>query len=269
MVIDRSERSCLLCNKQFVGRTFLCRECSDRYRGQDVPFEIRQRFYQELDFEYPDRSNTYDVYNRPEALLEAIMRLPRHVAILEVGAGGGFLLQELHNAGFSDLTGSDITESAVLEMSRRIPEADLVLADAARLSFQPETFDIVISSDVVEHLPDVEEHFESVATILKPRGLYFIKTPNRLVAEAYYRLRGLHDSYFWHPWMFTAPELSGALERYGFEMRMLRPSRLTEAQMVKLPGGKLLRPIADRLPVEYIPAAVRPHLEVVARKSAS
>lgn len=266
MVVDRSQRNCLLCNKRFVGRTFLCRECSDKYRGRDVPFDIRQRFYQELDFEYPERSNTYDTYNRPDALVEALLRLPRHVAILEVGAGGGFLLEELRDAGFTDLTGSDITDSAASEISYRVPEADVVLADAARLSFQPAVFDVVVSSDVVEHLPDVEQHFESVAKVLKPDGLYFIKTPNRRMAESYYRLRGLHDSYFWHPSMFTAAELRETLRRHGLEMRMLKPRRVTEAQLVKLPGGALLRPIATRMPVDRIPSELRPHLEVVARK---
>jgi 2-polyprenyl-3-methyl-5-hydroxy-6-metoxy-1,4-benzoquinol methylase len=266
VVVERSERSCLLCHQSFNGRTFLCRDCSDRYRGQTVPFEVRQRFYQELDFEYPERSNTYDVYNRPDALLAALLRLPRHVAILEVGAGGGFLLEELRDAGFTDLTGSDITETAVGEIAQRVPEADVVLADASRLSFQRDVFDIVISSDVIEHLPDVEDHFAAVARILKPGGLYFIKTPNRIVAEAFYRLRGLHDSYFWHPSMFTASELSDALREYGLEMRPLRVQRLTEAQLVKLPGSGALRPLLERVPVEHVPPGMRPHLEVVARK---
>ncbi len=267
MVVERSERRCLLCMKRFTGRTFLCRECSDRYRGQEVPFELRQRFYQELDFEFPDRSNTYDVYNRPEALLTALLRLPRHVAILEVGAGGGFLLAELADAGFTDLTGSDITETAVGEIARRAPDADVVLADAEHLSFLPETFDVVISSDVIEHLPDVDAHFAGVARILRTGGLYFIKTPNRVAAEAYYRLRGLHDSYFWHPSMFTAGELSEALASHGLEMRALKPPRITEAQIVKLPGGSALRPLLARAPMERVPTSVRPHLEIVARKA--
>ena len=266
MVVDRSTRNCLLCRRTFEGRTFLCRECSDQYRDGEIPFAVRQRFYQELDFEYPERSNTYDVYNRPDALVEALLRLPRHVAIFEVGVGGGFLLEELRDAGFTDLTGSDITETAVSEMSYRVPEADVVLADAERLSFLPEVFDVVVSSDVIEHLPDVDLHLESVARILKPRGLYFIKTPNRLAAEAYYRLRGLHDSYFWHPSMFTPAELRAKLADHGLEMRMLQPQRVTEAQLVKLPVGNVLRPLVSRIPVEHMPAGLRPHLEVVARK---
>ena len=266
VVVDRSRRNCLLCRKRFEGRTFLCRDCSDQYRDREIPFAVRQRFYQELDFEYPERSNTYDIYNRPDAIVDALLRLPRHVAILEIGAGGGFLLEELRDAGFTDLTGSDITETAASEMSYRVPEADAVLADAERLGFLPEVFDVVVGSDVIEHLPDVDSHLESVARILKPGGLYFIKTPNRLVAEAYYRLRGLHDSYFWHPSMFTPSELRAKLAEHGMEMRMLKPQRVTEAQLVKLPGGDMLRSLATRAPVERLPAGLRPHLEVVARK---
>jgi 2-polyprenyl-3-methyl-5-hydroxy-6-metoxy-1,4-benzoquinol methylase len=265
MVVERSARTCLLCGAAFEGRTFLCRECSDRYRGSEVPFEVRQRFYQELDYAYPERSNTYDVYNRPEALLAAIARLPRDVAILEVGAGGGFLLRDLVELGFSDLTGTDITETAVQQLNFRVPEAAVVMADAAALPFKPATFHTVVSSDVIEHLPDVERHLSEVARVLRPGGLYFIKTPNRVAANAYYRLRGLHDSYFWHPSMFTAHELRAALARHGLEMRSLHPPHLTSAQLVKLPGPPVLRPLAARLPLLFIPSFLWPHLEVVAK----
>ncbi len=267
MVVERSTRSCLLCGRRFDGRTFLCRECSDAYRNRDVPFEVRQRFYEELDLAYPTRSNTFGAYNRPAALLSMLVRLPRNVSILEVGAGGGFLLQELRNEGFTDLTASDITESAIDQIQLRVPEADLILADASSLPFGPGTFDVVIGSDVIEHLPEVDQHIACVARILKPGGLYFIKTPNRRVAELYYRARGLHDSYFWHPSMFSPGELRDALDRHDLEMRLLRPPRLTEAQIVKMPGGKLLRPVLERLPLEFFPPAVLPHIEAVARKS--
>jgi SAM-dependent methyltransferase len=116
-------------------------------------------------------------------------------------------------------------------------------------------------------LPDVDRHLSEVARVLRPGGLCFIKTPNRIAAEAYYRLRGLHDSYFWHPSMFTRSELRAALARHGMEMRSLHPPRLTTAQLVKLPGPPLLRPLAARMPLNLVPAALRPHLEVVARRT--
>lgn len=269
MVIERTRRTCLLCERHFEGRAFLCRECADRYRGAPVPFEVRQRFYRRLDEVYPERSNTYDVYNRPEALLRELKRLPRHVAILEIGAGGGFLLAELEDEGFEDLTATDITTTAIEEIGRRAPTAHRVLADGEALPFRDESFDVAISSDVIEHLPDARRHIAEVARVLRPGGLYFIKTPNRRAADAFYRARGLYDSYFWHPSMFTAAELREALAAHGLEMRLLRPARLTEAQLVKLPAKAALRPLAARIPLERLPTALRPHLEVVARKTPS
>lgn len=266
MVVERSDRFCLLCGRNFIGRTFLCRDCSDRWRDQPVPLHIRQRFYEELDTAYSERSNTYGVYNRPEALLAAMERLPRQVSIFEPGAGGGFLARDLLDMGFTDLTVSDITNTTAQELARRVPEADILIADAARLPFRDETFDVVVSSDLIEHLPDAGSHIAEVRRVLKPGGLYFLKTPNRLVAEAYYRLRDLHDAYFWHPSMFSPRELRDAFARHGFDVRFLRPARLTGAQLAKLPGPKSLRGIAGRLPMGSIPVSMRPHLETVARK---
>lgn len=268
MVTGRSDRQCLLCGRPFTGKTFLCRECSDRYRTEPMPFEVRQHFYAELDRAYPERSNTYGSYNRPLALIEAIQRLPRHVRILEVGAGGGFLGRELADLGFSDLTLSDVTESAAQQTMIRVPEALHVLADAEQLPFRDTSYDVVISSDVIEHLPDAGQHLDEVSRVLVPKGLYLCKTPNRLLADAFYRLAGLHDSHVWHPSMFSPAELRQALAQRGFETRFLTPSRLTDAQLAKLPARRLSAPLARRAPIDRAPLAIRPHLEVIARKQA-
>ena len=94
MVVERSRRSCLLCGRSFEGRTFLCRDCSDAWRGKPIPAEVRTRFYEALDRAYPDRSNTYGNWNVPVMLLREIERLPRDLRVLELGAGGGFFAVE-------------------------------------------------------------------------------------------------------------------------------------------------------------------------------
>src|SRR6185437_799175 len=199
MVVDRSNRPCLLCGRVFNGRTFLCRECADRYRGQPVPTPVRQRFYEEIDRVYPAWSNTYGQYNPPHGLLAFLDTLPRSIRILEVGAGGGYTLETLRGMGFDRLTGSDLTNSTLAAMSARSPETQLVAADAEALPFRDGAFDLLLSSDVVEHLPDLDRHFVEAARLLKAGGSYLFKTPNRLMAEMYYRARGMYDAYFWHP----------------------------------------------------------------------
>jgi SAM-dependent methyltransferase len=227
--------------------------------------EVRRRFYEALDLAYPQRSNTYGAYNAPVALLRVFERLPRSVRILEIGAGGGFLGQQLSMLGFEHLTLTDFTATTLAELRTRAPGANVVEADASTLPFPDATFNVVVSSDVIEHLEPVEDHLAEVARVLQPGGLYLLKTPNRRLAEAFYRLRGLHDSYFWHPSMLAPGELRELFGRYGFALRFLRAPNLTGAQLAKLPGPQALRALAARLPLGWLPPAVQPHLEVVAR----
>ena len=269
MVVDRSRRRCLLCGQEFEGRTFLCRACSDRYRGREAPPGVRKAFYEALDREYPARSNTYGAYNEPVALLAELTRLPRDARILELGAGGGFLGSTLAERGFSRLTLSDLTATALAALRENAPGAPLVGADAEGLPFRDAAFDVVVSSDVIEHLPDVERHVAEIARVLAPGGRYYLKTPNRLAADAYYRLRGLHDAYFWEPGMLSPGELRTTFGRHGFAVRILAQPRLTGAQIAKLPGPRALRPLAARLPLGWLPPPLRPHLEAVAVKRAS
>jgi SAM-dependent methyltransferase len=252
-----------LCGRVFRGRAFLCRECADRYRHQPVPIAVRQRFYEEIDHIYPDWSNTYGQYNPPHGLLAHLDALPRSLRILEVGAGGGFTLEVLRRMGFEHLTGSDLTKTTLAAMHGRVGQTPLVAADAEALPFCGGSFDLLLSSDVVEHLPDLERHIAEAARLLDDGGYYLFKTPNRLMAEAYYRARGMYDAYFWHPSMSSPAEIRSLLGRHGFSARFAAAPRLTEAQVRKIPL-KLLRPLARRIPLSRLPLQLRPHLEVIA-----
>lgn len=267
MVVDQSRRRCLLCGADFTGRAFVCRPCADRYRHGPIPDEILRRFYTQVDLEYPEWANTYGNYNPPVALLDALSTFDRNLRVLEIGAGGGFLLKVLRERGFRNLAGSDITVSAIEEMSRRDGGLTVVAADAESLPFRDGSFDMVISSDVIEHLVRTDNHIDDVYRVLAPGGKYMLKTPNRLPAELYYRLRGLYDYHIWHPSMFTAGEIRKRLESAGFDVAFLPVSQLTAAQIRKIPT-KFGKAVLRRLPIRLVPVWLRPHLELIAtRKS--
>lgn len=265
MVVDRSRRECLLCGAAFSGRTFLCRPCANRYRHGPVPTAVRRQFYEAIDAVYPDWSNTYEEYNPPVGLLGWIARLPRTIQVLEIGAGGGFTLAALQRIGFQRLVGTDLTATSMDAMRQRLPGVPLVAADAERLPFQDASFDLLLSSDLIEHLPDLGQHLAEAARVLRPGGHYLMKTPNRIPADLYYRARGLYDAYFWHPSMCSPRELRAILDRHGFDAQFLAPPRLTQAQARKIPI-RALRPLAARLPLGWLPNVMRPHLEVVATR---
>jgi SAM-dependent methyltransferase len=263
MVIERSRRTCVLCGSSFTGRTFLCQECSDRYRDVSIPAEVRARFYRGVDELYPEWANTYGNYNPPRGLLALASTIHRDARVLELGAGGGYLLEDLWTMGFRNLVGTDITPTALSEIANRNMTVARVAADGEALPFRTGAFDVVVASDVVEHLPDLNRHLIEVGRVLTPGGQYLIKTPNRLLASAYYRVRGLHDAYFWHPSMMTAGELKRALDRHGFDCRFLPVPVLTDAQLRKVPLA-IARGALRQVPLSRVPVTLRPHLEVQA-----
>ena len=265
MVVERSRRCCLLCGAAFVGRAFLCRGCADRYRREPPSPAVRRQFYEAVDRMYPDWANTYGDHNLPRGLLRVLESLPRDLSVLELGAGGGFLLQALQRLGYRRLIGLDLARTTLEPARQRVRGVRLVCGDAERLPFADESLDIVISSDLVEHLPDPDRHFQEVARVLRPGGLYLFKTPNRLLAMPYYRLAGLYDYPFWHPSMFSPGDLRARLATNGFACRFVAQPGLTPAQLRKIPI-RALRPLAGRLPVGRLPPWLRPHLEVVARR---
>ncbi len=263
MVVERSRRECVLCGTSFIGRSFLCHACSARYRRQRPSRQLRRQFYEGVDRLYPCWANTYGSYNIPLGLLRVLEQLPRAVQILELGCGGGALLRELAARGFGKLVGLDLARTALVEARQRTTPAGLVLAEAERLPFRDQSFDVVLAADVIEHVDCVDEHLAEVARVLRKGGLYLVKTPNRPLAEAYYRLVGLNDYPFWHPSLLSPGELRAVFARHGFTVTFVPQPGLTPAQLRKIPS-RFLRRLAQQLPVAYLPVWLRPHLEVVA-----
>ena len=89
--------------------------------------------------------------------------------VLEIGCGTGTLLQRLHARGL-DIVGVE-TSAARIEESRRTYDAlPIHQISGAALPFPSEHFDIVLSFDVFEHIPDSDAHLTEVSRVLKPGG---------------------------------------------------------------------------------------------------
>ena len=100
--------------------------------------------------------------------------------ILDVGCGGGFLSNPLSELGH-DVTGLDISQES-LEVAKKYDTSKRVkyiIADARKIPFPDNSFDVIISMDFLEHVTEVQEVVNEISRLLKPGGLFFFHTFNR------------------------------------------------------------------------------------------
>lgn len=102
---------------------------------------------------------------RQYELRRALQYFPASGHILEIGAGAGWQAHWLKHQGY-EVTAVDIPESRYLQ-SRIFP---VILYDGINLPFPDNSFDIIFSSNVLEHIPDPNKLDREVKRVLRPNG---------------------------------------------------------------------------------------------------
>jgi dolichol-phosphate mannosyltransferase len=134
--------------------------------------------------------------------------------ILDIGCGSSVIIQSLNNA-----IGMDVSPGKLRFISRLgVP---LVRGSAFALPFADSTFDCVISSQVIEHIPFEESLFTELWRVLSPGGTLIIGTPDyatrgwRIIEPIYGHLipGGYRDEHITH---YTRESLSRILLDRGF-----------------------------------------------------
>lgn len=102
-------------------------------------------------------------------------------AALEVGPGSGVYLPLLASL-YRRVVASDI-ESAYLRHLAPVAERHRNLAlvddDITRSALEAETFDLVLCTEVLEHIPGSERALAGIHRLLKPGGVLLLSTPQR------------------------------------------------------------------------------------------
>jgi 2-polyprenyl-3-methyl-5-hydroxy-6-metoxy-1,4-benzoquinol methylase len=83
---------------------------------------------------------------------------------LEVGAGEGVISQKLHQR-FGTAVGIDLPDAGLREEWRQRPGPSYLHADAQRLPFRDDQFDLVVCVEVLEHLTDPRAGLAELARV--------------------------------------------------------------------------------------------------------
>jgi len=191
----------------------------------DAPAAAPERVLSEHDF-YEDLFVNNPLWNKKtpnvdeSARWERIRRLlDRHFKpapgcrILDVGCGRGWLTNLLSRYG--DAVGIEPIEPVVEHARRMFPALRFEIATPATFA-GTEAFDLVVSSEVLEHVTDKAGFVADLRRLLKKEGLLVVTTPRGELYDQWSRKFG-KPSQPVEEWISTG-ELTALLRRGGFEL---------------------------------------------------
>lgn len=121
------------------------------------------------------------IYPQIEKFIKST-RILNNSFILEAGCGGGQLINDLFRRNYTNIYGFDISESGI-ELAKQLfveIEDHFFIHDVYEHKLpegKPQLFDLIISTEVIEHIYDPNKYLLNIYTWLKPKGYLIISSP--------------------------------------------------------------------------------------------
>ncbi len=162
----------------------------------------------------------------------ADLRLPARARVLDAGCGSGRNMIELARHG--TVTGVELSNTSVC-LARARKAGEVIEGSVMEMPFAPDSFDLAVSLDVIEHLQDDLGALRELRRTVAPGGSLLVTVP------AYQWLWSGHDEINHHHRRYTRRSLLRVAEQAGW-----KPVRTTYFNSLLLPVAILLR-ILERL----------------------
>lgn len=158
---------------------------------------------------HANEENNWWFRARRDIIFRLLTKFDKNSKILDVGCSGGPLLLEMKNRGFDNNYGVDISTDAISLCKKRGLQ-NVFVSDATKLNFQDNEFDIVIASDVLEHIKDDQSAISEWNRVLRPGGILFVFVP------AFNSLWSEHDILNQHFRRYSKKSLVNLVSNNGF-----------------------------------------------------
>lgn len=152
--------------------------------------------------------NAY-VYARYHQVLNQVPR-KKGIKILDIGCGDGVLLYLVSQKAKAKLHGVDLDADS-LKFAKNQVKAKFKKSTAEKLPFKSNQFDLVIATEIIEHLKNPDKMLKEIQRVLKPKAKVIVTTPVKIFKTPEDPL---------HVKEFTQKELKSILKKYFKRLRM-------------------------------------------------
>lgn len=114
--------------------------------------------------------------SRRDIIFKLIQKMDKNSKILEIGCSGGPLIKFLKQNGFNNIYGIDKSKKAI-ELCKSNGLKNIFLMDGLKTRFNNEEFDIIIASDILEHIKEDNLALLEWNRILKKGGRLILFVP--------------------------------------------------------------------------------------------
>lgn len=131
--------------------------------------------------------------------------------ILDIGTSTGTNLRLLKEMSFQQATGVDLSPEAIRFCELK-GLGHVVQGDACTLPFPDETFDLILATDIIEHVDEDAVAVKEIRRVLKNKGKALITVP------AFPSLWGLQDEKSFHKRRYRRKNLLNLIQNSGLKI---------------------------------------------------
>jgi SAM-dependent methyltransferase len=146
--------------------------------------ELNRAYYEQLQ---PGLRDYWRYMAAPRHRVATILRLLEQSpsgSLIDLGCGNGQLLDEIaRRFPPMKLVGIDLSENQVQENRLRQPAIDWIAADLQKPFEASDRFDVVVASEIIEHLDQPETLLQNAALLARPGGKLILTTQSGTVRE--------------------------------------------------------------------------------------
>lgn len=203
-------------NIQKPEKIFRCNVCGLTFAQQDSNLSYYADGYSEMvDQEYIEEER-----GRRQSSIEILKRIERHKKkgrLLEIGCANGFFIDEARRRNW-EVYGVEISKWAVAYAKENL-NLNVFMGPLKEAGFADEFFDLIVMSDVIEHLTDPKYTLLELRGILKNDGILYVNTPNisslisRILRAKWWGINKFHLFYF------SKSTLEKMLDACGFKVK--------------------------------------------------